>query len=215
MSNDQSNLENTNAARLADYIRFKRYAAYTFLVASPILIALPPRKLDLNTVALASAFAVSANHLYKDRTGRSVSEAVQARFLQPKPAKTGPGFFEDLPSERAQEIQAKLRAAREAQIRDANGLVSEEMKEKLKARQQQERSLGERIWMGQETEGWKEKRLREEQKALDEGKGYGDLIMEHIWDVWNWGKTSTSSTGTDSTPDSTNTNRNEKDPERK
>jgi hypothetical protein len=23
---------------------------------------------------------------------------------------------------------------------------------------------------------------------LEEGKGYGDLIQEHIWDVWNWGK---------------------------
>jgi len=24
---------------------------------------------------------------------------------------------------------------------------------------------------------------------LEEGKGYGDLIMEQIWEVWNWGKT--------------------------
>jgi hypothetical protein len=41
--------------------------------------------------------------------------------------------------------------------------------------------------MGNEEEGWKERRLREEQKALDEGKGYGDMIKEHIWEVWNWG----------------------------
>lgn len=42
--------------------------------------------------------------------------------------------------------------------------------------------------MGQEEEGWMEKRLREEQKALEEGKGYSGLIMDQIWEVWNWGK---------------------------
>lgn len=34
---------------------------------------------------------------------------------------------------------------------------------------------------------WKENRLREEREALEEGKGYGDIIMEQIWEVWNWG----------------------------
>ena len=90
----------------------------------------------------------------------------------------------ELPSQRALEIQAKLRAAREIQIQTAMG---EEL-EKLKARQAQEKPVMERVWMGGETEGWKERRLREEQKALDEGKGYGDLIKEHIWDVWTWGQ---------------------------
>jgi hypothetical protein len=59
--------------------------------------------------------------------------------------------------------------------------------EKLKARQAQEEGIVQRVWMGGESEGWKERRLREEQKALSEGKGYGDLIQEHIWDVWTWG----------------------------
>jgi hypothetical protein len=33
-----------------------------------------------------------------------------------------------------------------------------------------------------------ERRIQEEQKALEEGKGYGDLISEYVWDVWSWGK---------------------------
>lgn len=69
-------------------------------------------------------------------------------------------------------------------MRDAAG---EEL-EKLKARQSQEKGVVDRVWMGGESAGWKERRLREEQKAIEEGKGYSDLIMDHIWDVWNWGR---------------------------
>ncbi|RHZ63047.1 uncharacterized protein CDV56_103893 [Aspergillus thermomutatus] len=167
--------------READYLRFKHYAALTFLVASPVLIALPPRKLDHLTVLLAGAFCVSANHLTRERTGRSIVERIEARIA------SAPSLaVSDLPSQRAQEVQAKLRAARDAQIREG-GLVGEEL-EKLKARQVQDKGVAERIWMGGETEGWKERRLREEQKALEEGKGYGDLIREHIWEVWTWGQ---------------------------
>jgi hypothetical protein len=36
------------------------------------------------------------------------------------------------------------------------------------------------IWMGGETEDWRRKRAEEEKKALEEGIGYGGLIMRHI-----------------------------------
>ena len=48
--------------------------------------------------------------------------------------------------------------------------------------------MARKIWMGDETEGWKEQRMREEREALEEGRGYGSLIMEQIWEVWNWDK---------------------------
>ncbi|CAI7630870.1 unnamed protein product [Penicillium manginii] len=168
----------THAQREADYERFKTYAATGFLVAAPVLIALPPRKFDHLTVLLASAFCVSANHITRERTGRSIVDRIEARIT------TRPAVLRELPSERAQEIQARLRAAREAQMKEA---VGEEL-EKLKAREAQEQGVVQRVWMGGEAPGWMEKRLQEEQKALEEGKGYGDLIQEHIWDVWNWGK---------------------------
>jgi hypothetical protein len=148
--------------------------------AAPVLIALPPRKLDLYTVSLVTAFAFSANHLTVERTGRSIPEHVGSRLFH------RPSIMRDLPSEKAEALQAQLRAARDAHIRD--GTVTEEELERLKRRQRQDAGLAGQIWMGGETEGWKERRLKEEQKALDDGKGYGDLIKEHIWEVWNWGQ---------------------------
>ncbi|KAJ5952752.1 uncharacterized protein N7479_011165 [Penicillium vulpinum] len=189
-----------NAAREADYKRFKNYAAYTFLIGAPILIALPPRKLDPLTVLVLCSFGASANHIVHERTGRSIVDRIDARISRIQ------GPFSSLPSERALEIQERLRAARDAQLRQAEhdqlqaqilslsdkqrrepdaGLMEEI--QKLKARQAQEEGVMQRVWMGGESEGWKERRLREEQKALSEGKGYGDLIQEHIWDVWTWG----------------------------
>ena len=41
-----------------------------------------------------------------------------------------------------------------------------------------------KIWMGRETEGWQKRRAEEERKALEEGKGYGSLIMEHLREAW-------------------------------
>lgn len=175
-----------NALREADYIRFKNYAAIGFVVASPVLIALPPRKLDNLTVLLTGAFLISANHLTREYTGRSIVERIDDRISRSKSPMAA--ITDPLPSERAHEIQAQLRAARDAQLK-SNNLVSDEI-ERLKRQQQQEKGAVERIWMGDEKPGWKERRLEEERKALEEGKGYGDLIMEHIWDVWNWGKKS-------------------------
>lgn len=163
-----------NVRREADFVRFKRYAALTFLVASPILIALPPRKLDHLTVLLGGAFCVSANHITHERTGRSIMDRLVSRLSRGT-------RISELPSERALEIQARLRAAREKQLRE--GGLSQEEAEKLRARQEQDKGIAERVWMGGEEEGWRERRVREEQEALAEGRGYGDLIREHVWDV--------------------------------
>jgi hypothetical protein len=44
------------------------------------------------------------------------------------------------------------------------------------------------VWMGGEKAGWKERRLAEEQEKISQGEGYGGMIMDQIWEVWNWGK---------------------------
>ncbi|KAJ5184011.1 hypothetical protein N7492_001627 [Penicillium capsulatum] len=168
------------ASRQAGYENFKNYAALTFLVASPILIALPPRKLDPMAVFLGSAFCISANHVTREKTGRSIVDRIDARI------RSRPAILRELPSERAEEVQAQLRAARDAQIREG-GTLGEEL-EKLKARQKNDQGVASRVWMGGESEGWMERRLKEEQKALEEGKGYGDLIQEYIMEVWNGGR---------------------------
>lgn len=37
-------------------------------------------------------------------------------------------------------------------------------------------------------EAWKTQREKEIQDELDAGKGFGDMIVDQIWEVWNWGK---------------------------
>ena len=46
----------------------------------------------------------------------------------------------------------------------------------------------ERVWLGEEKDdklNWRQRRLEKDREALGQGKGYGDLIMEQIREVWN------------------------------
>ncbi|KAK4979536.1 hypothetical protein LTR66_010462, partial [Elasticomyces elasticus] len=87
----------------------------------------------------------------------------------------------NLPTERAREFQRRLReerAAREAHDR-ALGVGNLEETEKHKG-------ILERVWMGDEKEGWKERRMMEEREAFEEGKSLWDIMIDQIWEVWNW-----------------------------
>ncbi|OAT06588.1 hypothetical protein BDBG_02774 [Blastomyces gilchristii SLH14081] len=170
--------------RAADFEKFKNFASYTFLFAAPVFIALPPRKLDFYTFSLGAAFLVSANRLSSVHTGSSIVGHIRSRTV----GENRPNVFRDLPTPQAEAMQAQLRAARDAEIREGK-IVGEEL-ERLKRRQEKEKEMNivKKVWMGGEREGWKERRRREELKALEEGKGYGDLIKEHIWDVITWGQ---------------------------
>ena len=128
---------------------------------------MPPRKLDLYTFSVGLGFYLSADHLYESYYGRSL-----VTQLSPFRSVT------ELPTERAREMQQILREKREEERRRLGKTPSGE----------EDRSLLQKIWMGGETEGWKERRLEEEKKALEEGKSYTDMIFEQIWDVWNWDK---------------------------
>lgn len=37
-------------------------------------------------------------------------------------------------------------------------------------------------------DAWKAQREKEIQDDLDVGKGFGEMITDQIWEVWNWGK---------------------------
>lgn len=92
-----------------------------------------------------------------------------------------------LPTERAREFQRQMRERRAAEGRP---MPKAEEKEVGKG------SIIEQVYYGNEKpEGWKERRLREDNEKLAQGKGYGDIILEQIWDVWNWGKTGDESDG--------------------
>ncbi|KAK4952234.1 hypothetical protein LTR28_006709 [Elasticomyces elasticus] len=144
------------------------------LVACPTLALLPPRKLDFYTIGLIGSAGLSANYLLKERTGKGVWQYVSR-------SRTAAESSTNLPTERAREFQRRLReerAAREAHDR-ALGVGNLEETEKHKG-------ILERVWMGDEKEGWKERRMMEEREAFEEGKSLWDIMIDQIWEVWNW-----------------------------
>ncbi|KAF3046990.1 hypothetical protein E8E12_010045 [Didymella heteroderae] len=158
----EQRLAQENAQR---YTRILRNVAIGGVVICPIIMLMPPRKLDLYTFSLGLGFYLSADHLCESYYGRGL-------VTQLSPFRAAA----DLPTERAREVQKQLREAREEERR------------KLGKRDEGEEGVLKKIWMGGESEGWKERRLEEEKRAIEEGKSFSDMIYEQIWDVWNWDK---------------------------
>lgn len=160
--------------------KFLHNLSIAMLVGAPVLIALPPRKLDLYTFFLAGSFIASGNHLVKERTGAGLLYQLPGARLPPA----------------AIEYQERMRARDPAQKRllDESKPQTSTIQQELERRKIEHRQpaglekVAKDIWMGGEKEGWKEKRLAEEQKKLDEGEGYGSMIVDQIWEVWNWGE---------------------------
>ena len=69
--------------------------------------------------------------------------------------------------------------------------VLEQLRRKAAEEKEEKSRLIDRIWLGQEDKNWKEKRDQREREYLADGRGYGALIMDQIWEVWTWGKDKT------------------------
>ena len=137
------------------------------LVVAPVLILIPPRKLDFYTLLLAGGFVASAGHLIQQRR-RSHPE--KGSFLMPAKAQQ---VKEQLAKQKEKRLLEEPGPALDSGKKQGGSLLEEKAKE---------------IWMGGETDGWKDRRLREERERLAKGEGYGDMIMDQIWEVWNWGE---------------------------
>ena len=144
--------------------------AMVFAVGTPLIMLMPPRKMDLRFFALAATFSLSTNHLCKSYTGESIYSRFNSRVSS--------AFDNGLPdgAKRTQQL-LKEHKEREAAAKGLQG-KSTGSSNVLKD-----------IWMGGEKEDWKEKRAEEHQKSFEEGKGMSDIIMEQIADVFsgNWG----------------------------
>ncbi|GME28806.1 hypothetical protein GTA08_BOTSDO07977 [Neofusicoccum parvum] len=165
------------------YSKLTHRLSIFLLIACPTIAMIPPRKLDLYTFGLSGMTLIGAEHLVRERTGRTILQRVGNQFdsvVQPA---------DHMPTERARQVQEMQRRAKEE--RDALLRQAGQEQESKK----QEQSVLQRVWMGGETEGWRERRLKEEREAIEEGRGYGDLIMDQIWDVWNWGRGKTGHEG--------------------
>ncbi|KAK3902602.1 hypothetical protein C8A05DRAFT_33677 [Staphylotrichum tortipilum] len=168
-------------------------AALVMAVVCPIALLLPTRgggamKATVQNALIGSGAFFAYNQLAADYTGKSITARSAERwgsFLgissekkekQKVEAAGGEevGVLKALPTERA----ARNRELMEAERRRRAEAEGREYKPR------DTRGLWERVWMGEEREGWREKRMEEEKRALEEGKGYGDLIVEQIAEVW-------------------------------
>ncbi|OMP87988.1 hypothetical protein BK809_0008082 [Diplodia seriata] len=155
------------------YAKLTHRLSIWLLVACPAIALLPPRKLDLYTAGLGGMTLVAAEHLARERTGRTILQRIGGGLKQPA---------DHMPTERARqvrEMQLRAKEEREAVLRQQAGAQQEK---------KEDEGVLQRVWMGGEKEGWRERRLKEEREAIEEGRGYGDLIMDQVWEVWNWGR---------------------------
>jgi hypothetical protein len=125
---------------------------------------------------------LSGNELLKARTGRGVGGHLS--YATSRYSLGGSKL-----SPKAQEVQKQLKehglikAGRTPIVLSSDEALGEDGRRR-KAMDEESSNPVKKIWMGEEKEGWKEKRLREEQEALDDGRGYGGLIMDQIKEVW-------------------------------
>lgn len=141
--------------RAQQYISAKRNLAIGLFITCPVIALLPPRKLDLYTLALSGVWVASANHVSGLRSGRTVFQ----RLSEPAPHAA--------PSKKYEELQRQLRE---------RGIQGSEKKQGL--------GVVDKIWMGDQGEDWQVKRAEREREVLRSGEGYGTLIMDQIKEVW-------------------------------
>lgn len=146
----------------ADYTRFLSTSTLAACVLAPVLIALPPRKLDLFTFSLTGVFIASVDYQAKERTGLGLVERTSRRFLSSR---------EPLAGATQDDTSAIRKGDRELVEQSSSNLVPGGPRSSSLQHQAQQ--------------DWKQLRLKEEQEKLDQGEGYGSMIMDQIWGVWN------------------------------
>lgn len=167
------------------------------VVLCPVILALPPRKLDVYSVALVSSTLVGGNQLAQEYTGRSILTRIK-EVGAPQPRRiTIPAPDNAIHHSLTSRVSGST-IGREADRSNAEpfGESKTNLTTRILVEVQKKKSEEEHKSVLSETRGksqWKKERDDREKEALEEGKGYGDMISEQIWEVWNWGKDKTTS----------------------
>lgn len=153
------------------YYKFVHNTSIAMLFVAPVLIALPPRKLDFYTFTLGGIFAVSGNQLLREKNGVGILGLLPGKSMEASIVAASQGRILEEPVKTDAAVKDIMREGRQTHSK---------MEERVKS-----------IPKVGETDGWKERRLKEEQEKLDQGEGYGGMIIDQIWDVWSWGEKKT------------------------
>lgn len=150
--------------------------AILILLTSPIIALLPPRKLDIYTFCLGSAFVLSAGHIY-NTSGESPATSRLRRFIN---------------SQKYSAAHNNNNNNNQRDLKNSTTAVAAQTVERVDEEGNQGRGRGgvkamaKKLWMGNETPGWERRRVAREREVLDDGGGigYGELIGESIMDVF-------------------------------
>lgn len=145
------------------------------VVLGPIALFTPPRRVGFQALFLSTGTFYATNILAYDFTGESIYQRFVRRWDN---AMDG-----SLPEKarRTQEMMRRERDRREAALPEEQRRALQEERER---KELAARGPLSRLWMGNEKESWKEERAKREKEALEEGKGYGDLIIEQVKEVF-------------------------------
>jgi hypothetical protein len=143
------------------YERLKLNVAIGAAVGFPLLIVMPPRKLDFYTMALGIGTYMAVDHLLEHYTSQGILWHALVRT-------------KGIPdAENENEQRAKLARAREA----------------AREGERKDKTMWQKIYYGDENpETWKADRMEEERRNEAEGKSISEAIFEQVWEVWNWDK---------------------------
>jgi hypothetical protein len=170
----------------------KRNLAIGLLIACPILIALPPRKLDVYTFGLGATTFISLNHLQKHTTGRSFLNRIGindpdktgATGTDVKPKEKASSSWDGLPTEKARRYQQMMREKKEAEAAGRIWVPTPLGEVEAPKKEEEKRGVLESVWMGGEGSDWKEKRDQKEREAMERGDGVGTLIQVYFADAF-------------------------------
>jgi hypothetical protein len=195
-SQPQPQSQSQDHLRQAQYNTLITYTSLGALLLCPLLIALPPRKFDFYTVLLISGTAVGGNRVLREYTGRGITDRVPTlrRLVSDGNADSR------LHNERIGAIDERLgrrdfgtgigggASAEKGPTTAAVARAVQEMKAADRAHGEAPAEVGEEEAPRRRKADWKLQRDAREKEALEDGRGYGGLIVDQIWEVWNWGR---------------------------
>ena len=159
--------------------------------ACPLIAAVPPRKLDMYTFVLGGMWLWSINTTSRNYSGRSILQHIRrpppliqlssSSVVGEATTNTRVGDETHEYQEMTEELQDRL---------GPNGRRPSSDQPKGQGSSDRRETMGtlERVWFGEEKDdklNWRQRRLEKDREALSQGKGYGDLIMAQIREVWN------------------------------
>ncbi|KIW34240.1 uncharacterized protein PV07_01033 [Cladophialophora immunda] len=153
-----------------DYRSFLNASTLAACFLAPALIALPPRKLDLFTFSLTGAFVAAANYQLRERTGLGFMGHASRRFHIRQMPRHGLEVTASTNGDQRLPFEHMVPDT----ARESGGSAL------------QDKARG--AWTRGQNEDWKQRRLEEEQEKLEQGEGYGSMIVDQIWEVWNQGE---------------------------